>query len=240
MASGLSLLIPVLRRFLTTVIHRTALGDCTPTSPRMRILLSALLLSALSGAHAQDQINLMNGQVLEGRVVGQSTLEVRYLVPRGQRMVERAEPTGGVFSVTDSLGHEKVWYFKDTLFGNDYTVPQMRWFIKGERDARYGYKPIVPMLGGFVLGAGLTMGLGLQVNSLAIPPVYAGAMAWPRVYVTRGSITDPNMEGDPVYATGYSAVGRPKRVVRCLLSAAAGVLVGLAMNHYVIDPAQDP
>jgi hypothetical protein len=65
-------------------------------------------------------------------------------------------------------------------------------------------------------------------------------MAWPRVYVTRGSITDPNMEGDPVYATGYSAVGRPKRVVRCLLSAAAGVLVGLAMNHYVIDPAQDP
>lgn len=203
----------------------------------MRVLLLAILGLLLCGARAQDKINLMNGQVIEGRVLGQSTLEIRYLLP-GKHLKERSEPTSGVFSVTDSLGHEKVWYFKDTLFGNDYTVPQMRWFIKGERDARYGYKPWGPMLGGFALGAGLTMALDLEVNSLIIPPVYAGFMAWPRVYVTRGSITDPNMEGDPIYATGYSAVGRPKRVVKSLLSTAVGVAVGLVMNRYVIDPAQ--
>lgn len=201
------------------------------------MVIGGLLL--LGGVQAQDKINLMNGQVIEGRVLGQSTLEVRYLLPKGNRFVERSEPTSGVFSVTDSLGHEKVWYFMDSVFGNEYTVPQMRWFIKGERDARYGYKPIGPMLGGFVLGAGLTMALDLEVNSLIIPPVYAGFMAWPRVYVTRGSITDPNMEGDPIYATGYSAVGRPKRVVKSLVSTAVGVLVGLAMNRYVIDPAQN-
>lgn len=201
------------------------------------MVIGGLLL--WGGAQAQDKINLMNGQVIEGRVLGQSTLEVRYLLPKGNRFVERSEPTSGVFSVTDSLGHEKVWYFMDSVFGNEYTVPQMRWFIKGERDARYGYKPIGPMLGGFVLGAGLTMALDLEVNSLIIPPVYAGFMAWPRVYVTRGSITDPNMEGDPIYATGYSAVGRPKRVVKSLVSTAVGVLVGLAMNRYVIDPAQN-
>ena len=204
----------------------------------MRIALATFLLLSLASASAQDRINLMNGQVLGGKVIGQSTLEIRYVVEHGHRMVERAEPTDGVFSVVDSLGHEKVWYFKDTLFGNEYTVPQMRWFIKGERDARNGYRPIVPVLGGFVLGAGLTMAFDLQVNSLLIPPLYAGAMAWPRVYVTPGSITDPNMEGDPIYATGYSAVGRPKRVLNCLLSSAAGVLAGLAMNRYVIDPAQ--
>jgi hypothetical protein len=83
------------------------------------------------------------------------------------------------------------------------------------------------------------MGLGLDVNSLLLPPVYAGLMAWPRVYVTQGSITDPNMEGDPVYATGYSAVGRSKRVVNSLLSTAVGVAVGLAVNHLVIFPAQN-
>ncbi len=204
----------------------------------MRILLTVIGAVLAFGTHAQDKINLMNGQVLEGKVVGQSTLEIRYLVPKKSRMVERSEPTSGVFSVTDSTGQEKVWYFMDTVFGNEYTVPQMRWFIKGERDARYGYKPWGPMLGGFALGAGLTMALDLEVNSLIIPPVYAGFMAWPRVYVTRGSITDPNMEGDPIYATGYSAVGRPKRVVKSLLSTAAGVLVGLAMNRYVIDPAR--
>ncbi len=204
----------------------------------MRILVSVITAMLAIGTQAQDKINLMNGQVLEGKVVGQSTLEIRYLAPKKSRMVERSEPTSGVFSVTDSAGHEKVWYFMDTLFGNDYTVPQMRWFIKGERDARYGYRPWGPMLGGFALGAGLTMALDLEVNSLIIPPVYAGFMAWPRVYVTRGSITDPNMEGDPIYATGYSAVGRPKRVVKSLLSTAVGVAVGLVMNRYVIDPAQ--
>lgn len=205
----------------------------------MRILLLAATAWLLGGIQAQDKINLMNGQVIEGQVIGQSSLEIRYLVP-GKHKRERAEPTSSVFSVVDSLGHEKVWYFMDTLFGNEYTVPQMRWFIEGERDARKGYRPVLPVLGGFVAGAGLTMALDLEVNALLIPPLYAGAMAWPRVYVTRGSITDPNMEGDPIYATGYSAVGRPKRVVRSLLSTAVGVAVGLAMNRYVIDPARNP
>ena len=206
----------------------------------MRILPLVLLFLFSSVAGAQDKINLMNGQVLEGKVVGQSTLEIRYLVPKKDRWVERAEPTSGVFSVTDSLGQEKVWYFMDTLFGNEYTVPQMRWFINGERDARNGYKPWGPVIGGFALGAGLTMALDLEVNSLLIPPVYAGLMAWPRVYVTRGSISDPNMEGDPIYATGYSAAGRPKRVVKSLLSTAAGVAAGLLMNKLVLDPARNP
>ena len=206
----------------------------------MRILPLVLLFLFSGVAGAQDKINLMNGQVLEGKVVGQSTLEIRYLVPKKDRWVERAEPTSGVFSVTDSLGQEKVWYFMDTLFGNEYTVPQMRWFINGERDARNGYKPWGPVIGGFALGAGLTMALDLEVNSLLIPPVYAGLMAWPRVYVTRGSISDPNMDGDPIYATGYSAAGRPKRVVKSLLSTAAGVAAGLLMNKLVLDPARNP
>lgn len=205
----------------------------------MRVLLLVILSVFWGGAHAQDKINLMNGQVLDGKVVGQSSLEIRYLVPSGKHMRERSEPTSGVFSVTDSTGREKVWYFMDTIFGNDYTVPQMRWFIEGERDARKGYKPWGLVLGGFALGAGLTMALDLEVNALLIPPVYAGAMALPRVYVTRGSITDPNMEGDPIYATGYSAVGRPKRVVKSLLSTAIGVAVGLAVNQLVIDPARN-
>lgn len=204
----------------------------------MRHALTVVMLLFVCSGQAQDRINLMNGQVLEGQVVGQSSLEIRYLVPKRRGMVERKEPTSSVFSVVDSTGQEKVWYFMDTLLGNDYTVPQMRWFIAGERDARKGYKPILPVLGGFVAGAGLTMALYLEVNSLVIPPAYAGLMAWPRVYVTRGSISNPMMEGDPVYATGYSAAGRPKRVVRSLLSTAIGVGVGLLMNRHVIE--RDP
>lgn len=202
----------------------------------MRHLLPLFLLFVPGLSFAQDRINLMNGQVLQGRVLGQSSLEIRYQVPKGARLLDRTEPTENVFSVTDSLGREKVWYFMDSIFGNDLTVDQMRWFINGERDARKGYKPWGPMIIGFVAGAAPVIALDMEVNSLLIPPLYAGIMAWPRVHVTRGSISDLNMEGDPHYAEGYSAAARPKRVVKSLLASALGVAVGLAVRQLIINP----
>ena len=203
---------------------------------RAAILVLLLVIQALQGV-AQDRILLMNGQVLEGRVLGQSTLEIRYLTETRRGTKERAEPTGSVFSVVDSLGVERIWYFYDTIYGNDLTVDQMRWFIKGEQDARTGYKPLWPVVGGFVTGAGLTMGLDLEVLSLTLPPLYAGAMTLPRVHVTKGSITDPLMEGDEYYALGYAKVGRSKRVVRTLISTAVGVVTGLLVRQYIINPS---
>jgi hypothetical protein len=207
----------------------------------MRSLLFFLALVPALQLAAQDRILLMSGHTIDAKVLGQSTLEIRYLDEKSSgRIVERREPTENVFSVTDSLGNERIWYFHDTIFGNDMTVQQMRWFIKGEQDARSGYKPIWPVVGGFVLGAGLTIGLNLEVNSLALPPLYAGIMALPRVHVTPGSITDPLMEGDEYYAYGYAKVGRGRRVVRSLISTFAGVAVGLAVRQLIINPSLPP
>ena len=212
-------------------------GLSLPAAMRLISIIPAIILLASTGLIAQDTILLMNGQVIPAKVIGQSTLEIRYLEQhrKGVRK-ERSEPTESVFSVTDSLGIERVWYFHDTVFGNDLTIDQMRWFIKGEQDARKGYKPFWPMVGGFVVGAGATIGLNLEVNSLLLPPVYAGAMTIPRVHVTPGSISDPLMEGDDHYALGYAKVGRSKRVVRTLISTFAGVGVGLAVRQLVINP----
>ena len=40
--------------------------------------------------------------------------------------------------MTDSLGHEFIVVLMDTVFGNDLTMPQMRSYMNGERDARKG------------------------------------------------------------------------------------------------------
>lgn len=205
-----------------------------------RALFYLLLFLLVRPCEAQDKILLMNGELIQAKVIGQSTLEVRYLETRKNGSIrERAEPTEEVFSVTDSLGHERIWYFHDTVFGNDLTVEQMRWFLKGEQDARKGYKPIWPMIGSFATGAGLVLGLNWEMNGLFVPPITAGIMAAPRVHVTPGSITDPLMEGDPYYATGYARVGRSKRVVRCLIASFVGVGVGLAVRQLVINPTLD-
>ncbi len=204
----------------------------------MRHLLLLLVLCASSrGASAQDRIILMNGEIINTHVLGQSTLEIRYQeFGKNGKVKERAEPTETVFSVIDSLGKERIWYFYDTVFGNSLSVDRMRWYINGERDARAGYKPILPMIGGFVFGAGASIAANLEVNSLFLPPLYSAVMILPRVHVTRGSITDPVMEGDEDYAWGYAKVGRSKRVVRCLLSTFAGVVVGVAVRQLVINP----
>jgi len=207
-------------------------------SPMRSACLLPLFICMVAGA--QDRILLMNGQTIKGRVLGQSSLEVRYQIPKGARLIERSEPTESVFSVTDSLGHERVWYFMDTVFGNDYSVDQMRWIIKGEQDARDGYRPLLPMLGGFAFGMAPVVALDLEVMSLLLPPIYAGLMALPRVHVTKGSIRDPLMDGDPYYATGYASVGRSKRILRTLYATAAGVAAGLALRQLVINPALSP
>lgn len=209
---------------------------------RMRPIARALLLLVLSvpilnTAHGQDRILLMNGEVISAKVLGQSTLEIRYLETRKNGLLrERAEATENVFSVIDSLGKEKVWYFHDTIFGNDLTPDQMRWFMNGERDARKGYKATWPMIEAFTISAGLTIGLNLETNAFFIPPLVGIAMILPRVHVAKGSISNPLMEGDEFYATGYARVGRTKRIIRSLIAGFVGVGVGLAANQLVINP----
>ncbi|MEZ4756275.1 MAG: hypothetical protein R2817_05565 [Flavobacteriales bacterium] len=203
---------------------------------RALILLTLALLAAV-GLNAQDNILLMNGRVITAKVLGQSTLEIRYLVPNGKAPPrERQEPTEDVFSVTDSLGRERIWYFYDTVFGNDMSVDQMRSYIKGQQDARDGYKPTWTTVGGFVFGAGTVIAANLEMNAFFLPPIYAVAMTLPRVNVTRGSIRDPYMEGNEDYAYGYARVGRTKRVVRGLLSTFAGIGTGLLVRQLVINP----
>ncbi|HQW40518.1 MAG TPA: hypothetical protein PK149_05100, partial [Flavobacteriales bacterium] len=81
-----------------------------------------------------------------------------------------------------------------------------------------------------------TIGLNLETNAFFIPPLVGIAMILPRVHVAKGSISNPLMEGDEFYATGYARVGRTKRVIRSIIAGFVGVGVGLAANQLVINP----
>lgn len=199
---------------------------------RYSTLFILLVLSLTYELKAQDKILLMNGQELNVHVLGQSTLGIRYeFLKKNGKLKSFEEATTSVFSVTDSLGKERIWYFYDPEFGNDLTVPDMRSFILGEQDARLGYNPTLTTIGGFVFGAGATIALELEILAFTLPPIYAGVMSIPRVHVTPGSVNDPLMDGDPNYAYGYAQVGRSKRLIRGLISTFAGIAVGLGVNE---------
>ena len=182
----------------------------------------------------QDRITLMNGTTVEAEVIGASTLEIRYqFVKKNGKMKLDAFPTDRVFSIMDSTGKETVWYFQDMMMGNDMSVDEMRWFIKGQQDARKGYRSPWATWGGFALSAGLIIGLDLEVNSFFIPPLWTAVVVLPRVNITRGSIRDPMMEGNDVYAYGYASAARGKRVFRGLIGSFAGVAVGLLTRQVI-------
>ena len=200
----------------------------------MRTFVFIALLLAPLFACSQDSsgtILMMNGRVINARILGQSTFGIRYELQRRNGVFkEQVESTADVFSVVDSTGKEKVWYFYDPAFGNELTVPQMRSYIKGEQDARKGYDPLWTTLGGFAFGAATTVLMESEVVSFVYPAVYAGVMILPRVHVQKGTISDITMEGNEDYAYGYAQVGRSRRIVRALISTFIGVGAGLAIT----------
>jgi len=198
------------------------------------MLIGLLMLALPLISFSQDKIQLMNGTVLTGKLLVSSSFAIQYqFVKKSGKVKVLDMPTERVFSTIDSTGKETLWYFQDVIVGNDLSVDEMRWFIKGQQDARDGYKSPWATWGGFLLGAGAVIGFDLEVNSLLLPPIWAGISAFPRVNVTKGSIRDPLMEGNEFYAYGYSRVGRTKRVLRGLLGSFAGVAVGLLTRSVI-------
>ncbi len=84
----LDLLQEVLGDFDGTVIVVSTEGDASSLHRCVLPSSSSSPLLAVGISSAQDKIGLMNGQEFTAKVVAQSTLEIRYLVPKGKRTVE--------------------------------------------------------------------------------------------------------------------------------------------------------
>jgi uncharacterized membrane protein (Fun14 family) len=139
-----------------------------------------------------------------------------------------------VFSFQPAAGEEKVYYFYDEPLGNEISVEEMRAFVIGERDARFGVSGNAWLYGGMAVGLITGYAARGSVLALAVPPLVALTARIPVVKIKEESIQDSKYKFNEDYAAGYETYARSKYTRKALLGSAIGTAIGL-LTYAVVD-----
>jgi hypothetical protein len=147
---------------------------------------------------------------------------------------EGAIDRDAVFSFQPAEGEEKVYYFYDEPLGNVATEEEMRAFVVGERDARFGVTGNVWLYGGMAVGLFTGYAARGSVLALAVPPLAALTARIPVVKIKEEHIQDADYKYNEDYAAGYESYARSRYTRKALLGSAIGTVVGL-LSYAIVD-----
>jgi Zn ribbon nucleic-acid-binding protein len=114
-------------------------------------LIAFILVSASSMLYPQDSLLLLNGKMLNGKITAINDTGVvikGYGLFNKHKYVYKDE----LFSVKNGLT-ETIVYIPDSFGKESFSVEQMRWFIKGQQEARKNYHAPLATAGGFLAGS---------------------------------------------------------------------------------------
>ena len=141
-----------------------------------------------------------------------------------------------IFSISGS-GKTRVLYEPDPAMGNIYSVPEMRDYIQGERDARLNYGGNAAFWSGLAAGLGSGYLLEGRVVSFAVPVAVGLAMRIPVVKVKREDMSSNAYVGNQEYLAGFEDVARNRLMIQGFKGSAIGVVAGLLL-YGIINPAE--
>jgi hypothetical protein len=193
----------------------------------MRIKLKTLLILFLllsSGVFAQDTITLLNGKTLIVKSTELSGFSLNYRTLKPKSKLKRID-VDNVFSIRHPDGTEFIVYQPDTLDEEDYTISEMRMYIKGEQDALKYYRNHLNKVGAFVFGMGSAY---FSFYGIVGPAIYASLIgsAVPKIDSTK--VSDPALLQINEYKTGYERKARDRKTVNSILYGLAGFAAGIA------------
>lgn len=171
----------------------------------------------------QDSIFLMNGHVIVKKVIDTTFSTITILNPR--------KPTKRIHYESDQLymvkfanGYKRYYYIQDPTIYNEFTRDEMWMFMKGEQDARKGFKARGALVtSGFIgFGAGLT-------GSFFAPVLPYGFMALSgitKIRIRHNTISNMKYVESDAYILGYERVARQKRKTKSLIGGTIGLALG--------------
>ncbi|MEO6884477.1 MAG: hypothetical protein ABI199_10705 [Bacteroidia bacterium] len=173
-----------------------------------------------------DSILLLNGKQFVTHIVDTLNGLVTLKNPNGNKKNILLEKDR-IYQINFGNGTKKTYYKQDSLEENYFTVAEMGYFIKGEQDARKGFKPWWTTVGGGVSG----FGGGLVASILAPVPVFVFFIASgiPKVRIRHETVSNIEYLKHDTYIMGYERVARSKRAFNVL----KGGLIGLAVGIFV-------
>ena len=140
--------------------------------PKIFLYLIVLLTGIV--CQAQDTIILITGRtfIVKSVEIGEYSIAYQKIDkkdPSAKTRVRNIDPER-VFAVHFKNGTEKVVFQTDTFDTADFTVEEMRKFIKGEQDAREFYHNQSPKILGLAVGAGSSI---FTFYGLIGPPLFS-------------------------------------------------------------------
>jgi hypothetical protein len=188
----------------------------------MRNLLLILCVISSLGVLAQDKLLLMNGRIIDVKNVSPSGYIIAYRTTAKNKL--KKIDTDRVFSIQYADGSEKVVFTPNPQDSLEYTVPQMRMYIKGEQDASLYYKNTLNKAASFAIGGGAAL---LAIYGIIIPPIYSTVVGAFSPNMEKMKVSDPALLNDQDYREGYKTKVRNRKIRNSLISGFIGFAVGV-------------
>ncbi len=188
----------------------------------------AFLLIAFVGFSqtGTDTIVLLNGSSVITNIIDTTNGSVSFKNPKKSKKNSVIE-NDRIFSINNSKG-ETIIYTYDTILGNEFTIDEMRYFIRGEQDAQKGFKARGAFWGNLAVGAGAGA-TGLFFSPIA-PFAFSALVGIPKIKIKKKTVSNPDYLNHDAYLMGYERVARKKRQLRSLLSGGIGLGLGLGTS----------
>ena len=138
-----------------------------------------------------------------------------------------------VYGVFYSNGSKKYFYRQDTARYMWFTRDEMGFFVKGERDARKGFKAAGSIIGGGLFG--FASGASGTFFAPLVPFGFMACTGITKVKIKHKTISNPAYIDSDAYILGYERTARYKRKIRSLLSGTVGLALGYAFYFIFND-----
>jgi hypothetical protein len=192
---------------------------------RHLILLFVPLCVLSQQKGGRDTVYLMNGQIVGSSVIDTTLGAVTISHPKkADRRIHYEFDQ--LYMVKFGNGKHRFYYHQDSTIGNWYTKREMWMYMKGERDARKGFRGNGSLIGATIFG--FIGGASGTIWGPIAPYGFMMLTGIPRVRIRHSTVSDPRYLDSNPYIHGYERVARQRRKIKAVLAGTAGLVAGYA------------
>lgn len=185
--------------------------------------LFLLSLTSFSQAKTQDTIFLMNGIIIAKKVIDTTFSTVTIMNPKNHTSKIHYE-MDQLYMVKFANGYKRYYYVQDPSIYNEFTRDEMWMFMKGEADARKGFKARGALItSGFI---GFAAGLTGTFFAPVAPYGFMALSGATRIRIRHNTISNMKYIESDAYILGYERVARQKRKTKSLIGGTIGLALG--------------
>jgi hypothetical protein len=191
-------------------------------------LVFLAVLASLFGA-SQDEIILLSGKVLHGKILSSDTSGVNYEYTNKGNTQAIVLDHYRIYSLKYANGNSEVIYKRDSIIGRNYTVKQMGAFVAGERYGFEHFNGTGTIIYGLLAGGGAAFMLrGILAAPAAIALGFTTLIPPPQK-INPEDVADKELLKEKYFLEGYKRVVRSKRLGRGIVSAIGGAALGITI-----------